>query len=144
MPNIGAVLREEIVRVCRKEIRRQVEPMRKISATHRRDIAALKRKVAMLERESAKLTKRTARAMPVATSADSYRPMRFVAKGLVSLRARLGLSAEDFGRLMGASGQSVYNWEKGKSVPRKSQLVGLSTLRGIAKREALARLESMK
>jgi DNA-binding transcriptional regulator YiaG len=144
MPNIGAVLREEIVRVCRKEIRQQVEPVRKASAAYRREIAALKRKLATLERQAAALAKQTTKRVPEATAVDSGRPMRFVAKGLVSLRARLGLSAEDFARLMGVSGQSVYNWEKGKTVPRKEQLVALASLRGLGKREAAARLATLE
>jgi DNA-binding transcriptional regulator YiaG len=143
MPNIGALLKEEIARVCRKEIRREVEPVRKTSATYRREIAALKRQVAALERQAAVLARRTAKAAPETTMADPDRPMRFVAKGLVSLRARLGLSAEDFGRLVGVSGQSIYNWEKGKTVPRKEQLTALASLRGIGKREAAARLEAL-
>ena len=68
--------------------------------------------------------------------------MRFVAKGLRSLRTRLGLSAGDFGTLAGVSGQSIYNWESGKAVPRKSQLAALASLRALGKREAAARLEA--
>lgn len=144
MPNIGAVLREEIVRVCRKEIRQQVEPVRKASAAYRREIAALKRQITTLERQATALAKQATKRAPEVAAADSDRPMRFVAKGLVSLRARLGLSAEDFARLMGVSGQSVYNWEKGKTTPRKEQLTALASLRGLGKREAAARLATMK
>ena len=46
---------------------------------------------------------------------------RFSAKGLKSLRAKLGLSAADFGQLVGASAQSIYKWESGNAVPRASQ-----------------------
>lgn len=144
MPNIGTVLKEEITRVCRKEIRQQVEPLRKASAAYRREIAALKRKVATLERQAAVLEKQTAKMAPKAPATEPDRPMRFVAKGLVSLRARLGLSAEDFGLLMGVSDQSIYNWEKGKSTPQKKQLAALAALRGLGKREAAARLETLK
>jgi DNA-binding transcriptional regulator YiaG len=67
--------------------------------------------------------------------------VRFVAKGLVSLRKRLGLSATDFGRLVGVSGQSVYAWESKKATPRKAQLASIAALRNMGKREARARLE---
>lgn len=145
MPNIATVLKEEIVRVCRKEIRQQVEPLRRASAAYRREIAALKRKVAALERQAATLKKQTTKmARETAPAEQPDRPMRFVAKGLVSLRARLGLSAEDFGRLMGASDQSIYNWEKGKSTPQKKQLAALASMRGLGKREAAARLVALK
>lgn len=145
MPNIATVLKEEIARVCRKEIRQQVEPLRKVSAAYRREIAALKRKVAALERQAAVLEKQAAKTVRETTAAEPDRPMRFVAKGLVSLRARLGLSAGDFGLLMGGiSDQSIYNWEKGKSTPQKKQLAALASLRGLGKREAAARLETLR
>lgn len=143
MPNIGTVLKEEIARVCRKEIRQQIEPIKKASAAYRHEIAALKRKVATLERQSAALEKQTTKMAPKAPAVDPERPMRFVAKGLVSLRARLGLSAKDFGLLMGVSDQSIYKWEQGKSTPRKKQLAALAALRGLGKREAAERLEAM-
>lgn len=143
MPNIGSLLKEEITRLCRKEIRQQVEPVKKNAATHRRDIAALKRKVATLERQAAVLARRSEKHEKAPAQGDATPPMRFVAKGLVSLRARLGMSAEDLGRLLGVSGQSVYNWEKGKTTPRKEQLAALAGVRGIGKTEAKARLDKM-
>jgi DNA-binding transcriptional regulator YiaG len=69
--------------------------------------------------------------------------MRFVAKGLRSQRNRLGLSAAEFGKLVGVSAQSVYNWERKLATPRPGQLTSLAALRGIGKREAHARLEQL-
>ena len=112
----------------------------KVTQEQVREIAELKRQIAVLARQS-----------KVASKAISKRPQenaepppaRFVAKGLRSLRARLGLSAADFGKLAGASGQSIYNWESGKAVPRKTQLTVLAGLRTLGKREAQARLAEL-
>jgi DNA-binding transcriptional regulator YiaG len=57
-------------------------------------------------------------------------------------RQKLGLSAADFGRLVGVSGLSIYNWEKGKVRPRRKQVEALASLRGVGKREARRRLEA--
>ena len=73
---------------------------------------------------------------------EGTRITRFSAKGLRTLRTRLGFSAAQMGKLLGVSGQSVYNWEGQKSVPRKSQLVALAQLRGVGKRKAQARLDA--
>ena len=55
-------------------------------------------------------------------------------------RQRLGLSAADYGRLVGVSGLTIYNWEHDKARPRKAQLAALVAVRGIGKREALKKL----
>ena len=39
---------------------------------------------------------------------------------------------------------TIYNWELGKSRPRKEQLAALVAVRGIGKREALKRLELLQ
>ncbi len=144
MPNLGTVLKAEISRLARKEVRAEVETLRKASGTYRREIAELKRQVAQLERRLKQAAKtRPAAAASAPEGEDTGTRMRFSAKGLQSLRAKLGLSAADFGALAGVSGQSIYHWEQGKSVPRKSQLPKLASLRGLGKKEARARLESL-
>lgn len=140
MPNIASLLKSEITRLARKEVKALTDPIRKSNAAYRRDIAALKRQVAALERQVVRAS-RTRDSHAPATPADTK--ARFNAKGLKSHRARLGLSAGDYGRLAGVSGQSIYGWESGKTVPRQSQVAALAALRGLGKREALARLEAM-
>ncbi|MGY4517383.1 helix-turn-helix domain-containing protein [Lysobacter sp. HA18] len=141
MPNLNTVLKTEITRLARKEIKTAVDPLRKSNAGYRREIAELKRQVAQLQRQL-KASSKTTRAAAPADDEGGVRT-RFVAKGLKSLRARLGLSAADFGRLVGASGQSVYNWEAGKTVPRDGQQAALAAVRGLGKREAVKRLEAL-
>jgi len=140
MPNIGTVLREEIVRLSRKESRSQVAPTKKAAAQHRRDIAELKRQVGELGRQVALLSRKVLPAPPTGSSNGTGKPVRFVAKGLIAQRNRLGLSAADFGRLMGVSAQSIYNWERALARPRAEQVAKLAALRGVGKREAAQRL----
>lgn len=141
MPNLSSVLKTEITRLARKEIKTAVEPLRKANASYRREIAELKRQLSQLQRAT-KASTRTRETAPQ-TSDDAPVRTRFAAKGLKSLRARLGLSATDFGLLVGASGQSVYNWEAGKTVPRGTQRAALAAARSLGKREALKRLETI-
>lgn len=138
MPNLGSVLKIEISRLARKEIKSQVDPLKKTNASYRRDLAELKRQVASLERALRSVGKDKPKASP---EGESTVP-RFTAKGLKSLRKKLGLSAADFGKLAGVSAQSINSWEAGKAVPRKSQQASLAGLRGIGKKEAKARLLS--
>jgi DNA-binding transcriptional regulator YiaG len=143
MPNIGALLKQEIARLSRREVRVQVQATKKASAQHRRHIAALRRQVAALERQMLLLQRRLLR-MPVETANGSPAPkVRFVAKSLRSQRRRAGLSAADYARLLGVSAQSIYNWEHGHATPRPAQLGSIAALRGIGKREAQRRLEQL-
>lgn len=144
MPDIAGLLKAEIVRLSNKTVRQHLGPVKSASAAHRRQIAALKKQVSSLERELAKLRRSTSsRVVSEASGNTDASKNRFVAKGLRSLRARLDLSAEDFGRLVGVSSQSVYNWEQEKSRPRPAQVAAIAAVRTIGKREALARLAQM-
>jgi DNA-binding transcriptional regulator YiaG len=140
MPNLSSMLKSEITRLARKEIKGAVDPLRKANAGYRREIAELKRQVATLQKDLRVVSKPSRAAVAIDAPATAT---RFVPKGLRSLRARLGLSAADFGLLVGASGQSVYNWETGKAVPRGAQQAALAAVRGIGKREAVKRLEAL-
>lgn len=144
MSSLGTLLKTEIARLSRRELRSQVEPLKKQSAVHRRHIAALKRQVVALERLVAALRKNNAKAMRAAPpEGEEAQGVRFSAKGLHTLRSRFGFSAAEMGRLLGVSAQSVYNWESKKAVPRRSQLAAIAQLRGLGKRQALARLEEL-
>ncbi len=143
MPNIGSVLKEEIVRLSRKETRSQVEPTKKVTAQFRREIAELKRQVTQIQRQVALLSRKTLGQATAAKADSPTKPARFTVKGLRAQRERLGLSADDFGKLLGVSAQSIYNWEQEKARPRPEPLAKLAALRGVGKREAQARLEQL-
>ncbi len=140
MPNIASIFKAEIARVARKEVRSEVDGLRKASTAYRSEIAALKRRTQDLEQELRRLGK----ALPKPTLKLVAEPTtgkgRFSAKGLVTLRQRLGLSANDLGLLVGASGQSVYNWEAGEVRPRDKHLPAIAALRTMGKKEVAARL----
>lgn len=140
MPSLTTILKSEITRLARKEIKGAVDPLRKANAGCRRDVAALKRQVSELQRQLNRQAKSKATSTPEQIES---KPPRITPKGLKSLRGKLGLSGADFGRLVGTSVQSVYNWEAGKSTPRASQVTAIAAVRNIGKREAAARLEAL-
>ncbi len=143
MPNIGVVLRDEVTRLARKEVRQQVVVTRKATIQHRRDIAELKRQVRLLERQVTALSRRAATARAAVPEPAPVGGLRFGAKALAAQRRRLSLSAADFGKLVGVSGQSIYNWEHGTAKPRAAQLAAVAAIRPLGKREAQARLAAL-
>jgi DNA-binding transcriptional regulator YiaG len=144
MSSFTQMLKGEIARLSRRELRSQVEPLKKQSAAHRRHIAALKRQLLALERLVAELKRGNARALRASPpEGEEAKGTRFSAMGLRAMRAKRGFSAAELGKLLGVSGQSVYNWESQKSVPRKAQVAGLAGLRGLGKRAARSRIDAL-
>jgi DNA-binding transcriptional regulator YiaG len=143
MPNIAVVLKEEIGRLARKEVRQQTSVLKRASVQYRKDIAAMKRRMSGLQRKVALLQKQTLRTVSSPPAEDGGEHVRFTAKGLRSQRQRLGLSAANYGKLVGVTGQTIYSWEDETSRPRKSQVAKIASLRRLGKREAQARLEQL-
>jgi DNA-binding XRE family transcriptional regulator len=139
MSNIAAVLKQEIVRLARREVRGELRATKKTTVVLRHSVASMKRHIVELEREIV-LLRRQSRSAPVASAAPPDQKLRFVAKGLKSLRTRLGVSGNQFAKLVGVSVNSVYNWEQGHTIPRPEQLSKIAGLRSIGKQEAHARL----
>ena len=144
MPNIASMLKQEIARVARREVRRETAAFKKASATYRSEIAALKRRAADLERQLRAAAKGTPAATRAANDESIPEGIRFSAKGLAGHRKRLGLSANDLGLLLGVSTQTIYNWESGKARPHRKFMPTLVALRSVGKRETLAHLEEAK
>lgn len=138
MANIGSIFKSEISRLARKELRGAVGGLKKSANAHRSEIAALKRRIQTLEQALRRLSKDRANTAPAAADDDGTpgATLRFSAKGLASQRKRLGLSAHEVGLLVGASSQSVYNWEQAKARPRARHMPALSALRTLGKKEA--------
>lgn len=137
---LGA-LNDHVERLSRRATKPQIRHLRRAAAQYRRDIAALKRMVQGLARRLQLLEKQSRRAGAASPASESASHVRFSPAGLKSHRLRLGLSAKNYGRLIGVSGLTVYNWEARKSRPRQSQLARIVAIRGLGKREALHRLD---
>ncbi len=142
MPNVQAVLAEEIRRLARREIRSEMEATKKALSRHHREIAELKRKNTDLERKVSYLESReTARLKAGPAKAAPPKGTRFSVRSLKSQRTRAGLSQGDYAKLVGVSASTIYNWESGTAKPGAKHLATLVSLRGLGKREAAKRLE---
>ncbi len=144
MANIASLLKDEIARVARKAVRGETAGLKKAVAGHRGEIAALKRRVLALEAAVRRAGKTAARAQSVPAADAAPALPRFSPKGLAAQRRRLGLSVQDCALLIGASGQSVYNWEDGKARPRAKHLLALAALRRVGRKDVAARLSELR
>jgi DNA-binding transcriptional regulator YiaG len=129
--------------LAKREIKAATSATKQAVAQYRRDIAKLKRELQQQQKKTAFLEAQERKRLrqPQAVEEDELEGVRYSARSVRAQRKRLGLSAADYGKLVGVSGLTIYSWEHGKARPRKAQIAGLVAVRGIGKREALKRLE---
>src|SRR5512139_3684200 len=148
MPNIAKVLREEIQRLARRQARAELRPVRRDNVRLKKTVADLRRQLAALNRTSRELVKKVA---PLAAiketeaATEKAAKLRPTSKSLKNLRARLGLTQAQFGKLLGVSGQAVVQWgsREGRIRMRQRTLSALAGIQTIGKREAWRRLEEI-
>ena len=145
MSNLQSVLRQEIQRLARREVRSGLEATKKAVAQHRREIADLKHRNTALERTVSYLQSRETKRLKAGPSqAEPPLGTRFSFRSLKAQRRKSGLSQEGYASLVGVSSSTIYNWESGSTKPNGKHLATLVTLRGIGKREATKRLELLE
>ena len=144
MSNIAAVLRQEIIRLARKEARAVAKSLQKASGQYRKDIAELKRANTKANAEIKRLQRQVGNDAAAPIAEAPAEKVRYSAASVVAQRKRLGLSADAFGKLIGVTSRTIYQWEHGAARPRSSLLAAFGAVRGIGKVEANARLEALR
>jgi len=144
MPNVAKILREEITRLARKEMKRAVLDLKRDAVKNKKAVSAVNRRIASLEKMNRGVRAAIEggkKAGAVEAAAPAAR-MRFTGKTSLGLRRKLKLSQVEFGKLIGVSGQSVYQWERkgGRIKLRKKTMEALAAIKGIGAREARRRL----
>jgi DNA-binding transcriptional regulator YiaG len=143
--NLAGILKDAMRRLARREIRAETGRTKRAVAQYRREIAQLKREVQGQRKELAFLKAQEQKRLGQRPTPDErVEKVRFSPRSVLAQRKRLKLSAADYGKLVGVSGLTIYSWEHGHRRPRKAQLAALVAVRGIGKREALAKLELLK
>jgi DNA-binding transcriptional regulator YiaG len=137
MNTFSNAFRAEVVRMARKEIKPELQGMRKAITSHRSEIAALKREVKALTSQV-----KVADTPKVRTGAEpgapkKPRPIQFNAQALVDKRAALSITQKEMALLLNASSLSVYKWESGKVHPQAAQLERIAAVLKLGKRKAL-------
>lgn len=131
--------------MARKELKPELQGMRKALTSHRSEIAALKREVKTLTSQlkaaqrQVKATAPPAKEAPTPTRKGG-RKWVFKPESLAAKRTELGISAKEMINLLQASPASLNRWETGKSSPRAAQLERIRLVLGLGKRKAFALL----
>ncbi len=144
MPNIAAVLKEEIQRLARKEVRAAVGPLKKRVTELSRTNADLKRKVPQLEKTVARLNEeaKARQLQAVQKGGKAAAGTRVGPRSIAAQRKRLKLTREQFGQVAGVSSNTVYLWETGQVDPKEKSRAAIVSLRRLGVRDAKRLLEA--
>ena len=137
MPNLAVILKDEISRLARKEVRSacgplqdQVRDLKKAVRDQRDTIIRLERQIGQLKAVAAKPSEKILEAPDVAA-----KQVRISASSIKKNRKRLKLSQGQLGQLLNVSTNTIVRWEAGKSKPRDTYRSGLAQLRTMGVRE---------
>ena len=142
MPNIGALLKEEIRRLAKREARSLMASLRKDNARLKRTAAQFKRSLAALERHTRRLVAEAdARlAEGVKVSPEEVAQARLGAARIRALRKRLRLSMFEMGQVLGVSAKTVYIWETKKLRLREKARAAIISAMKLSAKDARRKL----
>ena len=147
MPDIAKVLREEIQRLARKELKAALATLRKDNIALKRTVADHKRRIATLERDNKRLLTDKERRSKKGTGVtqEEVQKARVTAKMIRGMRAKLGLTQAELARLLGVTLQSVYQWERkeGRLDFRGNTKAAIVEIRKLNRKEAQQRLAAL-
>lgn len=144
MGSLIVSLKSEITRVARKELKGELQSLRKIATAHRSEIAALKRQLKTIASELKavqRASKPAAKDPTTMERQDKHSRIRFSSERFGALRSKLGLTQSEMAKVLGASALSVHKWESGAVHPRDAQLQKIGSAMKLGKREANALLQ---
>lgn len=137
-------LRQDVVRIARREARLMLAPLVKRMRGYKKELAALKttnRRSAADEASDAAQPKAMARRAPRITGEQARE--WYTTANLVALREKLDLSASGMAALVGVRPWSIYRWEAGDK-PSEGSMIKIASLRKISKARARQLLEQMQ
>jgi DNA-binding transcriptional regulator YiaG len=142
MPNVAQVLKEEITRLARREVRAVCNPLREQVRSLRETVKKQQEIIRRLEKSLSKMADVSA-----VTTTSLFAPeeeetrARATPASIRRHRHRLGLSQAALGELLKVSTNSVANWESGASKPRPQHRMALLRLRDLGVRDVASMLE---
>ena len=113
MATLIQVLKEEIAKVAKKEVKSQLKATAEQNKALKAEVSALKKRMATLEKG---VPVRRGRGRPPKADKKVKEPnpldrVRVTAKGIRSMRKKLRLTQEEMGHLLGVTGQSIWKME---------------------------------
>jgi DNA-binding XRE family transcriptional regulator len=135
MPTLAATLKAEIRRLAAKEVQkalrtvrrvqRQMKVLRQRNRAHRTELRRLERRVDRVKQTTG-------------AGGRGGRGGRVSPEAIRTLRGRLGMTREQFARVLGVSAGSIFGWETGRTMPRGRSVQRIAEVKKMGVRKVRA------
>ena len=141
MPKIESVLRSEIIRMAKREVRSMFLPLKRNAWQMKTKLSGLTKMLAPIDRVVKEKMHREETRPKLEASLEEVKASRLTPDRIRGLRRKLGISQRELAILTGASLGAILSWEKGKFKPKPEKKTTLVALRKLGKREVRKILE---
>jgi DNA-binding transcriptional regulator YiaG len=135
MAKLESIIKSEIQRLAKHEVRTVFRPLRKEVWGMKLKLSNLLKEFTVLNRLAKEISKAKSPEQKLAASPEEVKASRFTPERIRHLRIKLGISQREMGVLVGATIGAVASWESGKFKPQGEKKAALVALRKVRKRD---------
>jgi len=135
MAKIESIIKSEITRLAKHEVRTVFRPLRKEVWGMKLKLSNLIKNFTVLDRLAKEASKGKSMGPKLEASPEEVKASRLRPERIAGLRKKLGISQRELGVLVGASLGAVASWEKGKFKPQGEKKAALVALKKTRKRD---------
>jgi DNA-binding transcriptional regulator YiaG len=135
MAKLESIIKSEITRLAKHEVRSVFRPLRKEVWGMKLKLSNLIKGFTVLDRLAKEISKAKSAEPKLEASPEEVKASRITPDRIRGLRKKLGISQRELGVLVGATIGAVASWEKGKFKPKGEKKAALVALRKLRKRD---------
>ena len=142
MAQIESIMKSEIIRLARRELRKVSVPLAHNIRSLKRTISQIRKTILALQRLTAAQQKELKKKkVLLKATPEEVKKSRFSPRLIRSLRKQLGISQKELATLVGVTVGAVHMWESGKFMPKEEKKGVMVALRKLGRRDVRKLLE---
>jgi DNA-binding transcriptional regulator YiaG len=142
MGKVEAIIKSEIVRLAKREIRKITSPLGRDVRALKGFVSQLRKTVSELQRFAALQKKELEKKeIPLQANPEEVKMSRFSPRLIRSLRRRLGITQKELAVLTGVTVGAIHQWESGIFKPTMKKKEVIVALRKLRRREVRKLIE---
>ena len=145
MGKVEGIIKSEIVRLAKREIRKISIPLAQDVRSLKSVVSQIRKTVMAIERFATHQQKELSKTKtPLEATPEEIKISRFSPRLIRSLRNRLGITQKELAILAGVTVGAIHQWESGMFKPKGAKKGVIVALRKLGRREVRSVLEERK